>query len=52
MDLQFENTALEELYRDGFTTSRKYKKLPTDIIKRYIKVVDYLKVCPMKMVSL
>ena len=43
MDLQFENTALEELYRDGFTTSRKYKKLPTDIIKRYIKVVDYLK---------
>ena len=43
MDLQFDNTALEELYRDGFTTSHKYKRLPTDIIKRYIRVVDYLK---------
>ena len=43
MNIEFENIALEELYTNGTTQDNKYKKLPTDIVKRYIKVVNYLK---------
>jgi proteic killer suppression protein len=43
MNVQFKDTALQELYSAGETSSRKFNKLPADIIKRYIKVVNYLK---------
>lgn len=43
MNIEFQNTALEELYRNGSTQDHQYKRLPKDIIKRYIKVVNYLK---------
>ncbi|MBQ9230911.1 MAG: type II toxin-antitoxin system RelE/ParE family toxin [Prevotella sp.] len=43
MNIEFENAALEELYVKGSTTDSKYKKLPKDIVKRYAKVVNYMK---------
>ena len=43
MNIEFENTALEELYANGATEDRQYKRLAKDIVKRYIKVVNYLK---------
>lgn len=43
MHLSFEDEALRELYEDGSTTSKKYKRLLNkDIIKKYKKTVDYL----------
>ena len=38
MRITFEDTALEELYVNGATNSSKYRKLPQDLIKKYIKV--------------
>ena len=43
MNIEFDNAALEELYTCGSTQDHQYKRLPKDIIKRYIKVVNYLK---------
>ena len=43
MNIEFENSTLEELYTDGATKDGEYKRLPKDIIKRYVKVVNYLK---------
>ncbi|MBQ2490380.1 MAG: type II toxin-antitoxin system RelE/ParE family toxin [Muribaculaceae bacterium] len=43
MNIEFENTALEELYTTGHTQDRHYKRLPQSIVKRYVKVVNYLK---------
>ena len=43
MNIEFDNTALEELYANGATEDRQYKRLPKDIVKRYVKVVNYLK---------
>lgn len=43
MNIEFEDKALEELYLNGFTSSRHYKRLPLDIVKRYVKVVNYLR---------
>lgn len=43
MNIEFENSALEELYTDGNTQDRQYKRLSKDIVKRYVKVVNYLK---------
>jgi Plasmid maintenance system killer protein len=43
MNIEFENTALEELYTNGSTKDSRYKKLSKDIIKRYIKVINYMK---------
>ena len=43
MNIEFENAALEELYTFGSTKSHQYKRLPKDIIKRFVKVVNYLK---------
>lgn len=43
MQLSFEDEALKELYEDGATTSKKYKRsLNKEIIKKYKKTVDYL----------
>ena len=43
MRITFEDTALEELYVNGATNSSKYRKLPQDLIKQYIKVVNYIR---------
>jgi proteic killer suppression protein len=43
MNIEFDNAALEELYTTGTTKDSQYKKLPKDIVKRFIKVVNYLK---------
>lgn len=43
MNIQFNNPALEELYLHGKTTDNHYCRLPKDIIKQYVKVVNYLK---------
>ena len=43
MNIDFENTALEELYRSGTTSDKHFKRLSKDIISRYIKVVNYLR---------
>ena len=43
MSIEFEDSALEDLYLTGSTEDKKYKRLPKDIIKRYVKVVNYLR---------
>lgn len=43
MNIEFEDEALEELFITGTTEIKRYKRLPVDIIKRYIKVVNYLR---------
>jgi len=43
MNIDFDNTALEELYTNGTTRDNKYRRLSKDIVKRYVKVVNYLK---------
>ena len=43
MNIEFDNTALEELYTNGKTQDHKYKRLPMDVVKQYIKVVNYIK---------
>lgn len=43
MEIIFKEKALEELYEDGSTKDHKYNKLPNDVVKRYCKVVNYLR---------
>ncbi len=43
MKIEFDTAALEELYTTGTTKDNQYKKLSKDIVKRFIKVVNYLK---------
>lgn len=43
MNVEFEDKALEDLFLAGTTNDKKYKRLSQDIIKRYIKVVNYLR---------
>ena len=43
MNIEFDNKGLEELYTLGTTQDHRYKRLSKDIIKRYIKVVNYIK---------
>ena len=43
MNIEFETKALEELYTLGSTSDSNYKRLPKDVVKRYVKVVNYLK---------
>lgn len=43
MNITFEDTALEELFFKGETKSKKYSRLPKDVVKRYVKVVNYIK---------
>lgn len=43
MYIEFENPALEELYTSGSTKDHEYKRLSQDIVKGYVKVVNYLK---------
>lgn len=43
MNIEFEDQALENLYMTGTTNDKQYKRLPQDIIKRYVKVVNYMR---------
>lgn len=43
MIIEFEDNALKELYLTEFTKDKNYKRLPKDIIKRFVKVVNYLR---------
>ena len=43
MNVEFENKALEELYIYGATQEHQFKRLSKDIVKRYVKVVNYLR---------
>ena len=43
MIIEFEDKALEDLFTTGSTSDNRYNKLPKDIIKRYVKVVNYLR---------
>ncbi|MBP5560750.1 MAG: type II toxin-antitoxin system RelE/ParE family toxin [Muribaculaceae bacterium] len=43
MNVTFEDKALETLYKSGVTKDNRYKRLPKDIVKRFVKVVGYLK---------
>jgi len=43
MNVEFEDTALEDLFLTGTTSEKKYKRLSQDIVKRYVKVVNYLR---------
>ena len=44
MNITFDDKALEELYESGSTKDHKYKKLAQDVVKQYIKAVNYIKV--------
>ncbi|MBR1550605.1 MAG: type II toxin-antitoxin system RelE/ParE family toxin [Bacteroidales bacterium] len=43
MNITFEDKALEELYLSGRTGAKKYARLPLDVVKRYVKTVNYIK---------
>ena len=43
MNIVFEDKALEELYTTGKTKEHTYMRLPKDVVKQYIKTVNYLK---------
>ncbi|MBO7260701.1 MAG: type II toxin-antitoxin system RelE/ParE family toxin [Bacteroidaceae bacterium] len=43
MNIIFEDKALEELYAEGVTKSSNYRKLSKDVIKQYIKVVNFIR---------
>lgn len=43
MNIVFDSTALEELYSCGSSLDKRYKRLSEDIVKRYVKTVNYLK---------
>ena len=43
MNIKFNDKALEELYVSGSTKDHKYKKLSQDVVKQYIKAVNYIK---------
>ena len=44
MNVTFEDKSLEELFLTGKTTARKYCRLLMNVMKRYVKVVNYIKV--------
>ena len=43
MKIVFEDAALEELYVSGTTTNSLYRKLAKDVVKQYVKVVNYMR---------
>ncbi len=43
MNITFGDKALEELYLSGSTKDHKYKRLAQDVVKQYIKAVNYIK---------
>ena len=43
MNVEFEDKTLEQLFLSGTTNDKKYSRLPEDIVKRYVKVVNYIR---------
>ncbi len=43
MNICFEDKALEGLYTAGATKDHRYNKLPKDVIRRYVKTVNFLR---------
>lgn len=43
MNIEFEDPALEELYTTGKTQDHKYNRLSKNIVKSFVKVVNYMK---------
>ena len=43
MRIEFEDVALEELYVSGTTASSQYRKLSKDVVKQYVKVVNFIR---------
>ena len=43
MIIEFNDVSLKELYLYGSTKDHKYRKLPKEIIKQYVKTVNYIK---------
>ncbi len=43
MIIEFADVALQELYETGSTSDKKYKKLSKEIVKQYIKVVNFIR---------
>ena len=43
MNVEFEDAALKELYIKGSSNEKAYARLAEDIVKRYVKVVNYIK---------
>lgn len=43
MIIEFADAALEELYTYGTTQNHQYRRLPKDIVNRFVKVVNYLR---------
>ena len=43
MNISFDDNALEELYTTGSTNERKYKKLSKEVVKQYVKTVNFIK---------
>lgn len=43
MNVEFEDLALEELFTTGVTNNKQYNRLPQTIVRRYIKVVNFLR---------
>lgn len=43
MNVEFGDIALEELFTTGVTNNKQYKRLPQSIVRRFIKVVNYLR---------
>ncbi len=43
MKIEFKDAALEELYVNGTTTSSQYRKLAKDVVRQYVKVVNFMR---------
>lgn len=43
MNVKFEDKALEDLYICGSTSDSKYRKLSKDVVKQYVKVVNFIR---------
>ena len=43
MSIEFEEKAQEDLFLLGTTQDKRYNRLPRDIVKRYVKVVNYMR---------
>lgn len=41
MNVEFENSSLAELYEFGATKDHRYNRLSKDIVKCYVKVVNF-----------
>lgn len=43
MNVKFEDKALEDLYTCGSTSDSKYRKLSKDVVRQYVKVVNFIR---------